>query len=451
MVMPNMTGKRTISPLGKLLVFVIDHRGKTPRKIGGNFSKSGIPVLSAKNIKGGRIDLSSSVRYVTRDLYDKWMPQKLQRGDILLTSEAPLGEVAYLSDETEFCLGQRLFALRVDPKQIDSKYLYYYLQSAQAQYELRSRATGTTAQGIRQSELLKIRVEFPTDIVEQRAIAHILGTLDDKIELLRRMSETLEEMARAIFKAWSRGRADGDPPLHPGLPAEGFGTLPSFYDLFPDRLVPSELGEIPEGWRVGTLAELSYKPQYGYTASAKDHPVGPKFLRIKDINKLPWIEWASVPYCEIPDSKIEQYQLHPGDVLIARMADPGHGVVIEEEVGAVFASYLIRFRLRNLSYARYIQYWLRSEPYWELVRARLTGTTRPNLNARVIGAFPLIIPSEKVVSVFGDIVASLRRRVVRNVKEMHTLAALRDALLPKLIRGEIRVKDAERFLERVTE
>jgi type I restriction enzyme S subunit len=284
---------------------------------------------------------------------------------------------------------------------------------------------------------------------EQRAIAHILGTLDDKIELNRRMSQTLEAMARALFKAWfvdfepvrakTEGRWQRGQSL-PGLPAH-------LYDLFPDRLVDSELGEIPEGWRVGRLGELSEKPQYGYTASAKEEPVGPKFLRITDINKLAWIDWPTVPYCEIEQEDFEQYRLHPGDVLIARMADPGHGVVIEEQVEAVFASYLIRFRLKDQAYIRYIQYWLRSDRYWELVTSRYAGTTRASLNAQVLSSFQLIIPPKPIASAFSEIVNALRNKVVAAAGESRTLAALRDAILPKLIRGEIRVKDAERFLK----
>jgi type I restriction enzyme S subunit len=193
---------------------------------------------------------------------------------------------------------------------------------------------------------LSLQVRIPP-LPEQRAIAHILGTLDDKIELNRRMARTLEEMARALFKAWFvdfepvRAKMDGRwrrGESLPGLPAH-------LYDLFPDRLVDSELGPIPEGWEVKSLSQVSEKPQYGYTASASKDAIGPHFLRITDINKQPWVDWSSVPFCAVSSADREKYLVRPGDVLIARMADPGHGVVIEEEVDAVFASYLIRFRL----------------------------------------------------------------------------------------------------------
>ena len=220
-------------------------------------------------------------------------------------------------------------------------------------------------------------------------------------------------------------------------------------DHFPDRLVDSELGPIPEGWAVKALGELCHKPQYGYTTSAMDDAVGPKFLRITDINKNAWIDWGAVPYCKITDDDLEKYLLNKGDILIARMADPGHGVLIEEDQEAVFASYLIRFRPLHMRNARLLQYWFRSSMYWALVLGRGAGTTRVSLNAIVLSEFPLVVPTTSVAEAFEEHITSLRARVVANASESCTLAAQRDALLPKLISGEIRIRDAETFLEQV--
>ena len=131
----------------------------------------------------------------------KWMKTPLLADDVILTSEAPLGEPAYVAQDAEWCLGQRLFGIRTNKDKLYGRFLFYALQSAEVRHDLLSRATGTTAQGIRQAELRRVRIPLPP-LPEQRAIAHILGTLDDKIELNRRMNETLEEMARALFKSW---------------------------------------------------------------------------------------------------------------------------------------------------------------------------------------------------------------------------------------------------------
>ena len=186
-----------------------------------------------------------------------------------------------------------------------------------------------------------------------------------------------------------------------------------------------------------TLGELSLKPQYGYTQSAQSDPVGPKFLRITDINKRAWVDWDAVPYCEITAEDLEKYRLSKGDALIARMADPGHGCVMEEERDAVFASYLIRFRPIHDRYGRLLQYWLRSDAYWQLVRERGAGTTRRSLNAKVLSDFPLVVPPNALLDSFGSKVEKLRSRIVTNTTESSTLAAQRDALLPRLVSGRI--------------
>ena len=116
-----MGSEMTSASLGDVLDVLIDHRGRTPKKLGGDFSNSGVRVLSAKNIKDGRIDLSATIRYVGREMHDRWMRVKLRTGDVLLTSEAPLGEVAFLNDDADFCLGQRLFALRPNSNILDSQ------------------------------------------------------------------------------------------------------------------------------------------------------------------------------------------------------------------------------------------------------------------------------------------------------------------------------------------
>ena len=416
-----------------------------------DWSETGIPVVKIANIKGGNL-VMDGCSFVPPAIADSAAEFKLQAGDILIAMTGYIGDVAIVRErDLPAVLNQRVgrFSIR-DPLRLDPRFLLYVLRDDDVRKEIESLGYGSAQPNVSPSSIHSVAIPLPP-LAEQRAIAHILGTLDDKIELNRRMSETLEAMARALFKAWfvdfepvrakMEGRWQRGQSL-PGLPAH-------LYDLFPTRLVDSELGEIPEGWEVGTLGDLSEKPQYGYTASAKEEPVGPKFLRITDINKLPWIDWTTVPYCEIEPEDFEQYRLHSGDVLIARMADPGHGVVIEEQVEAVFASYLIRFRLKDQAYIRYIQYWLRSDGYWELVTSRHAGTTRDSLNAQVLSSFQLIIPPKPIASAFSEIVNALRNKVVAAVNESRTLAALRDALLPKLISGELRVKNIEEMIGRI--
>ena len=321
-------------------------------------------------------------------------------------------------------------------KGVDAGYLFYVMASQEFVDAATRGSEGTRMPRAKWDFVSRIRLRLPP-LEEQRAIARVLGALDDKIELNQRMSVTLEEMARALFKSWFM---DFD-PVYAKAKGQPSG-LPSDLDaLFPAAFEMSELGEIPVGWEVKKLGELCHKPQYGYTQSAQDQPVGPKFLRITDINKGAWVVWDSVPYCQITPEDNEKYRLREGDVLIARMADPGHGCVVEGERNAVFASYLIRFRPLHGYFGRFLQYWMRSDKYWQLVRERGAGTTRLSLNAKVLSRFPIAVPSHGLLDVFGYSVDKLRSRIVTNVLESSMLAAQRDALLPRLVSGEVRSRE----------
>src|SRR5665647_3299372 len=247
-----MASSWDVKPLGDLVEDIFDRRGVTPLKLGSDFTSYGHRVVSAKSVRNRAIDVTADdPRYIDDVTYAKWMKTPLRQDDVVLTSEAPLGEPAYLASDVDWALGQRLFGIRTDKTRLHGRYLYYALQVDPIRADLMSRATGTTVTGVRQSELRKVGIPLPP-LPEQRRIAHILGTLDDKIELNRRMNETLEEMARALFKSWF---VDFD-PVRAKAEGRDTGLPPHLADLFPDRLVDSELGEIPEGWEVRPLGDL---------------------------------------------------------------------------------------------------------------------------------------------------------------------------------------------------
>lgn len=156
--------------LQNFVELIIDYRGKTPLKLGLNWSNYGYRALSAKNIKTGRIVNESSIYYGDDELYTAWMKDEVHRGDILITSEAPFGEVYYWDSDEKIILSQRLFCLR--PKNVIPKYLYYAMTSDPFQAELNTRATGTTVTGLRQSELLKCNIPEKPIQVQQ----HIVDT-----------------------------------------------------------------------------------------------------------------------------------------------------------------------------------------------------------------------------------------------------------------------------------
>src|SRR5690554_2790047 len=230
------------------------------------FVETGVPVISGAHLRGVRLD-DGDFNFVTDEHAERMKNSNVFRGDVIFTHAGNIGQVAYIPPSSQYAryvISQRQFYLRCDLSKADPAFVSYFFHSNDGQHKLLANASQTGVPSIaRPSSYLKTIELLLPPLTEQRAIAHILGTLDDKIELNRRQNETLEAMAHALFKAWfvdfepvrakMEGRWQRGQSL-PGLPAH-------LYDLFPDRLVESELGEIPEGWetkRVSDYLSLAY-------------------------------------------------------------------------------------------------------------------------------------------------------------------------------------------------
>ncbi len=346
-------------------------------------------------------------------------------------------------------VNQHVAIIRPDPNKLDPRFLRYCLVSPEMQNKLLSWAGfGGTRNALTKGMIESLDVPAPKDIEEQRAIAHILGTLDDKIELNRRMSETLEAMARALFKSWfvdfepvrakMAGRWQRGQSL-PGLPAH-------LYDLFPDRLVDSELGEIPEGWEIKRLPDvIAVNP--------------PRGLRKGDV--APYLDMANMPTRgHAPDLVIERpfgsgMRFVNGDTLVARITpclENGKTAFVdflaEGQVGWGSTEYIV-LRPKPPLPAQFAYCLARSEAFRDFAIQSMTGSSgRQRVPVEGLEHFRLPMPPARVAEAFGGRVGPLFARASLATAESRTLAALRDALLPKLISGDLRVEDAERFLER---
>ncbi len=204
----------TTVPLGSVLEDMIDHRGKTPGKVGDktdDFTDEGVPVVSAIHIKKGNISWGERERFVPYWMFEKWMPVRLRAGDVLLTSEAPLGNVAQVSTDAPLVLSQRLFALRSRKEILDSTYLRFFLESDRGQVLLRDGASGSTVSGIRRSRLVQIPVPVPS-LDEQRQVSQQIGEQIAKIDTLiaeaERFIELSKERRAALIAAAVTGQVD---------------------------------------------------------------------------------------------------------------------------------------------------------------------------------------------------------------------------------------------------
>ena len=402
---------------------IIDYRGKTPRK-----TSSGIPLITAKVVKGGRI--KTPTEFIAIEDYDFWMRRGIPRlGDVLITTEAPLGEVAQLCQQ-RVALAQRLILLRGKSEVLDNRFLKFLMQSAPVQHQLHARATGTTVLGIKQKELRQIGLALPP-LPEQHAIAHILGTLDDKIELNRRMNETLEAMARALFKSWF---VDFD-PVRAKIAGRDTGLPQVLADLFPDRLVDSELGEIPEGWEVKSLDEIAVF-QNGLALQKHRPQQNEERLPVVKIAQLRSgqagsREWASAnikPECIIND----------GDIVFSWSGS----LMVTIWCGGQAALNQHLFKVTSTQFPKWFCLYC-TESHLPDFRRIASGkaTTMGHIKRHHLTDAKCVVPTWQIFSSVDNTFSSLLSKTISLSLEPLTLAALRDTLLPKLVSGELRVVD----------
>jgi type I restriction enzyme S subunit len=180
----------SVHPLEKLVEDFIDYRGKTPKKLGADWSETGVLALSALNVKQGRLVSLEKAKFVSEELYEKWMKTKLRAGDILMTSEAPLGELYFLPETRRYCLSQRVFSIRSKATLMQPSLLFFAMSSPEGQKRVKARASGTTVLGIRQAELRRIPILCPPTEL-QRSGDGMLRPYLRLIDVLQRKTDNL--------------------------------------------------------------------------------------------------------------------------------------------------------------------------------------------------------------------------------------------------------------------
>jgi type I restriction enzyme S subunit len=360
-----------------------------------------------------------------------------------MTTEAPLGEIAQL-DARKVALAQRLITLRGKRGLLDNTYLKYLMQSDFVQTQLRARATGTTVLGIRQSELRRVRLAVPP-LVEQHAIASTLDILDKKIDLNRRTNETLEGIARAVFKSWFvdfdpvRAKAEGRQPT--GMDAETAA-------LFPTAFSHTDNGPIPKRWAVRPLADL---------ASYLNRGIAPTYLTeggVMVINQK-CVRDHRVAFDQArrhdPAARaVAGRELQEGDILVNSTGEGTLGrvaqVLVLPEVAIVDTHVTVVRPNRTDATVHFLG--LEMLGRQAEIASLAEGTTgQTELSRARLGGLQVLVPPQEVQTRFDALVSPLRARMELNGNQAASLVALRDALLPKLLSGELRIRDAEKMVE----
>lgn len=436
-----MTVPAWSGPLGDALALVIDHRGKTPKKLGGDWTESGVPVLSAMHVKGGRVD-AAEARCISEEMHERWMPERLCAGDVLLTSEAPLGEAAYLRHEIGACLGQRLYGLRADEEVLHSRFLYFLLRDPTMQAKLAAHATGTTVLGIRQSALVKVEVDLP-DVQYQRQVASVLGSYDDLIENNRRRIEILEEMAGLVYREWF---------VHFRFPGHG--------DI---ELVDSELGTIPEGWVVSSLESLQATAPnataagpFGSKLGRKDYVECPGVPVIRGANLRLGGGFVDDGFVYVSDQKAETLSssfARPGDVVVTQRGTLGQIALIPES--SRFDAYVLSQSQMKFTASPelvdplVIYMHLATPEGTRRIQDIATGSGVPHINLTMFREMKFLVPPRSLQAKFVATVGPMERLNTLLGRQNRTLMEARDLLLPPLISGELDVSALDLDLEPV--
>jgi type I restriction enzyme S subunit len=418
---------------------IIDYRGKTPKK-----TVAGVPLVTAKIVKSGRIE--PPTEYIAEDDYDAWMRRGIPEvGDVLVTTEAPLGEVAQITD-ARIALAQRLIALRGRLDMLDNDYLKYLMQSEPIQSQLAARASGSTVKGIKQSELRKVMLRFPP-LDEQRRIAHILGTLDDKIELNRRMNATLEGIARALFQSWFvdfdpvRAKANGEPE---DAICNRLGLTPDILALFPDTFQDSELGEIPAGWEVKPLDKIA---TYLNGLALQKYPAE------EDAEYLPVIKIAQLRAGHTVNANRAsldvpaQHVIEDGDVLFSWSGS----LEVEIWCGGRGALNQHLFKVSSDKYPKWFYYfWTRHHlPAFRGIAAN-KATTMGHIQRKHLTEALACVPSKDLLNQASMKMSPIVEKIIACNTESKSLAATRDTLLPRLLSGELCAEQEEQLAEAST-
>lgn len=505
------------------------------------FVEDGVPVIRGSNLSGdvGTRLIDIGLVFLTAKKAREFGRSLVRDGDLVFTCWGTVNQVGLIDRRAahrEYVISNKQMKLTPDPAKADSLFLYYMFSGPELQDRIKNQSIGSSVPGFNLGQLRGMRVRIP-DVGEQRAIAHILGSLDDKIELNRRMSETLEAMARALFKSWFvdfdpvRAKAEGrlpagrqaTPPVaragiwfvyalecengsvyigytedvarrfdehvsgkgaewtkqHPPrrvayweeLPTRNAaigrekklktgagrewlkaeiakrdivaGALPkSIADLFPARLVESELGDIPEGWEVGTLADVSTLNPEVWSKHTR-----PEEIQYVDLSNTKWGRIEAVTAYQADDAPSRaQRVLRPGDTIVGTVR-PGNGSYAFISNGGLTGSTgFAVLRPSTPQWAQFVYLAATAAENIDALAHLADGGAYPAVRPEVVAGTSTVRPDDKVLGRFSLASGPLLAKIAHNESESRTLAALRDTLLPKLISGALRVKDAEKFV-----
>ena len=372
--------------------------GATPRGGKSVYVDSGTAFIRSQNVYDGSF-VADSIARINGDAAQQLEGVSVRDGDVLIciTGESVTRTCLVPPAILPARVSQHVAIVRPDPHQLDSRYLLSALLHPPVKAHLNQLSeAGATRRALTKGHLASTMVSLPP-LPEQRRIAAVLGALDDLIDTNQRLVHSLDQL---------------------------------FNNMWASKFCNTvEAGDI-------ALSELC-KAQYGYTSAASSDSTGPHLLRVADINKQNWVDWSGVPYADVAPEDVAKYRLSKGDIVVARMADPGKSARIDDDQHAVFASYLVRLLPNDPSHGLFVYGFLKSEAYRTYSQSAMTGSVQKNMNARVIAAARLSLPRDADLVAFNSNAEPLRDEIASLLSENRQLRTTRDELLPLLMSGAV--------------
>jgi type I restriction enzyme S subunit len=386
--------------------------GQSPSGESYNQNKDGLPFYQGITEFGDK--------YVDIKTYTNQPTKIIEENSILFSVRAPVGKINFTKHKA--CIGRGNAGLKMKNGQQD--FLYFLLKKYEKAFL--SNTTGTVFDSISGGQLRGFEILIPEDREEQRAIAAVLSSLDDKIELLREENKTLEATAQAIFKEWF---VHFNFPNSQGKPYKASGG----------RMIDSELGEIPDGWKVGRIKSL-IDVLSGFAFSSLDFSQDGRYklVTIKNVQDRYFDPETKDKLAGLPQKMPDYCKLGSGDILLSLTGNVGRVCLVNGE------NYILNQRVAKLKAKNPIDYAFSyllflQNSIFSLLQSTASGTAQQNLSPIQTKEIEIVIAERKILDLFGAIANKLIQKINTNNSQIQTLSSLRDTLLPKLMRGEIRV------------
>ena len=446
-------------PLLDLISSIVDNRGKTCPT-----TEVGIPLIATNCIRNDALfPKYEKVRYVSQKTYETWFRGHPAPGDIIFVNKGTPGLVCMVPEPVDFCIAQDMVALRPDPSKVYPRYLFAALRSPQVQYSISSMHVGTLIPHFKKGDFDKLFIPLP-DAETQKVIGDVYYNLSLKIELNRRMNQTLEAIARAIFKSWF---VDFDPVIYNALAAgkpipekfaeraarraqlaQGKSPLPeNIRRLFPDEFQDSELGPIPKGWKTASFADTVEILSGGTPKTSVPEYWG---------GEIPWFSVTDVPQesdvfvidtkKKVTEAGVEGSStriLPKRTTIITARGTVGKVALAGVPMAINQSCYGLRGRHDKLGYFTYYC----TSNLVSLLQQNVHGSVFDTITRRTFSDVIAVVPSKLVIAEFEAYVEPFLTYILSGLYRTEYLSALRDILLPKLLSGELEAQVSNKLVE----